>query len=51
MIYTQFYGLKYPYVIQMIYTPIYGFQYSYLIQIICKWFQVFFSNTNSLHMD
>ena len=35
---TQFYGIKYSYLIQIICTQFYGIKYSYLIQIICAQF-------------
>ena len=42
------------YLIQIIYTQLYGFKYSYLIQIILLtiiWSKVFLSNTNILQSD
>ena len=34
-IYTQLYGIKYSYLIQIISTQLFGIKYFYLIQIIC----------------
>ena len=34
MIYTQLYGIKYSYLIQIIYPQLYGIKYSHLTQII-----------------
>ena len=38
---TQFYDIKYSYLIQIICSQFYGFKYSYLIQIICTQFYGF----------